>query len=62
MPEELTNDAVWLIQRCPQLINLFAERVNALIDNWSTAQEESESQGIEIAHVEYSIAECGYEK
>lgn len=40
MPDELTPFAVELITRCPQLINLFADKVNSLINNLEHDEED----------------------
>lgn len=34
MPDELSDFAKELIQRCPALINRFAEKINSMIYNW----------------------------
>lgn len=34
MPDELSPFARELITRCPMLINLFAEKINRMINNW----------------------------
>lgn len=60
MMDGLTEEAKILIEHCPALVNRFAEKVNSLIDNWDTL--DTDLKPIEIAHVSYSPAECGYEK
>lgn len=68
MPEELTPYAIELIQKCPQLINLFAEKINRMINNWE--HEEISLEPITpngdmqelISHVGYDAAQCGYDK
>ena len=73
MPDELTDYAKELIQKCPQLINLFAEKINRMINNWD--HEEIKPEPIDdlhiiytgdmqelIAHVGYDEAQCGYDK
>lgn len=77
MPDELTPFAVELITRCPQLINLFANKVNSLINNWDESDPLHEEK-IEpvyvtrpacatdiqdlLSHVGYDAAQCGYDK
>ena len=53
---ELTKEAIELIEKCPYLVNRLAEKVNRMIDNWEDGED------VEIVHVGYSAAECGYEK
>ena len=73
MPDELTPYAVELITKCPQLINLFAEKINRMINNWD--HDETKPEPIAdlhiiytgdmqelIAHVGYDEAQCGYDK
>ena len=64
MPDELTPFAVELIRSCPQLINIFADRVNRLSNNWDESDPDHEEvlEPSEIHHVGYSPAECGYDK
>lgn len=60
LPDGLTREALELITKCPHLINRFAQSINELIDNWDVCDTPLEP--IEITHVEYTSAECGYEK
>jgi len=60
LSEELTDEAVELILRCPHIINRLAQSLNNLIDNWDVCDTPLEP--IEISHVSYTPDECGYEK
>ena len=78
MPNELTPFAVELIQRCPQLINRFAEKINSMINNWHDDEQEEKLEPVYItrpacatdireiqeliSHVGYDKAQCGYDK
>ena len=73
MPEDLTPFARELIQRCPNLINRFADRINNMIYNWDdkealdpvTIKRPSPYTGdIQdlLSHVGYDAAQCGYDK
>lgn len=62
MPDELTDFAKELIRRCPMLINLFAEKVNHMINNFDETEEVLEPIDVEIQHVGYTAEQCGYEK
>lgn len=64
MPDELTDYAKELITKCPQLINLFAAKVNRMINNWDGCDPDhiEALEPIEISHVGYTMEQCGYEK
>ena len=64
LPDELTPYAVELITKCPQLINLFAEKINRMINNFEPSDPDHTEalEPIEISHVGYSMAQCGYDK
>ena len=64
MPDELTESAKELIATCPHLINLFAERISKMIENWaeSDVYHDDILEPIEIAHVGYTQEQCGYDK
>ena len=68
MPEELTPYAVELITKGPQLINLFAEKINRMINNWEHEEIPLEPITLNgdmqelISHVGYDAAQCGYDK
>ena len=66
MPDELTEFAKELIRNCPHLINLFAEKIGGMINNWDETsvyhEEILEPIDIEIQHVGYTMAQCGYDK
>ena len=64
MPDELTDYAKELIQKCPQLINLFAEKINRMINNFEPSDPDHTEvlEPIEISHVGYSMEQCGYDK
>ena len=74
MPDELTPFAVELITRCPQLINLFAERINRMINNWDGSDRTEVLEPVHtvinpagdiqdlLSHVGYDAAQCGYDK
>ena len=64
MPSELTPYAVELITKCPQLINLFAEKINHMINNWDGCDpgRVETLEPIEISHVGYTMEQCGYDK
>lgn len=62
MSDELSEEAKELIQKCPHIINRFAERINKLIDNWDYDGNFEAIEPIEITHVSYTKEQCGYEK
>lgn len=64
MPDELTDYAKELIQKCPQLINLFAAKINCMINNFEPSDPDHTEvlEPIEISHVSYTMEQCGYEK
>ena len=64
MPEELTPYAVELITKCPQLINMFADRISFIMDNIDGCDPNyvETLEPIEIAHVGYTAEQCGYDK
>ena len=41
MPEDLTPVARELIQRCPNLINRFADKINSMIYNWDDKEADT---------------------
>ncbi len=61
---ELTPEARELVERCPQLINRFAERVNALIDNWDPGDADHIEilEPVTLEHVAYDDEQLGREK
>ena len=70
MPDELTPFAVELITRCPQLINLFADKINSMLGDWVMDRLKPikldsplpcDIQDL-ISHVGYDAAQCGYDK
>ena len=73
MPEELTEFARMLIQNCPWLVNQWAEKVNAAINNWNSDDHMEVLEPIVLdsshlvcdiqellSHVGYSDEQCGY--
>lgn len=64
MPDELTPYAVELITKCPQLINMFAAKINRMINNFEPSDPDHTEalEPIEISHVGYTMAQCGYDK
>lgn len=66
MPDELTESAKELIATCPHLINLFAERISKMIENWAESDVYHDDVlmpiDIEIQHVGYTAEQCGYDK
>ena len=64
LPDELTPYAVELITKCPQLINMFASKINRMINNFEPSDPDHTEvlEPIEISHVGYSMEQCGYDK
>ena len=64
MPDELSDFAKQLIKRCPQLINLFASKINSMIYNWDDDPDRQHQIPIDvdIQHVGYTAEQCGYDK
>ena len=63
--EKLTQSARELVENCPHLINRFAARLEAMIDNFPAREEsDAEEDGDlpTIVHAGYTAAECGREK
>ena len=62
--KELKTEARERVERCPQLINRFAERVNALIDNWDPGDTDHIEilEPVTLEHVTYDNEQLGREK